>query len=214
MGVVHVLDSRTPAFSAEILAHGGKGVDIVLNSLAGELIEPSFASARARRSLVEIGKRGIKDDAWVRAQARDWLYFVVDWGETAAREPALIGGLYARLVNEWQAGRLAPLPRHVFALDDASRAFRFMAQARHAGKIVVRHRPHAERTIRRNGTYLTHRRGLGPRPARGPVAFRGGARRRLVLIGRRGVTDEAIPVLQEIPRIQHGRGRRGGGRFR
>ncbi len=197
-GVEHVFDSRTPAFSAEILARtAGRGVDIVLNSLAGDLIEPSFAALARGGRFVEIGKRGIKDEAWVAAQKKDWRYFIVDWGDTAGREPALIGGMYARLVSDLRAGRLAPLPRHVFTLDDVSQAFRFMAQARHAGKIVVRHAAQVPLAVSRNGTYLITGgpSGLGLRVARW-LAEEGAGR--LALLGRRGVTPEAQAVLEEI----------------
>lgn len=198
MGVAHVLDSRTPAFAEEITTRtGGQGVSVVLNSLAGELIEPSFAVLAKGGRFIELGKRGIKDAAWVAAQQRDWRYFVVDWGDTAAREPALIGGMYARLVSELRVGTLAPLQRHVFALDDAARAFRFMAQARHTGKIVIRHSQAAPLTIRRDGTYLVTGglSGLGLLVARWLAEHGAG---RLVLVGRRGVTPEATPVLEEI----------------
>jgi NADPH:quinone reductase-like Zn-dependent oxidoreductase/acyl carrier protein len=198
MGVVHVFDSRDAAFAAEIMAStGGQGVHIVLNSLAGDLIDPSFAVLKRGGRFIEIGKRGIKDAAWVAEQQKDWRYFVVDWGDTAAREPNLIGTMYARLVDELRTGTLLPLPRHVFALDDVERAFRFMAQARHAGKIVVRHGGHTPLTIRRDGTYLVTGglSGLGLLAARW-LAERGAGR--LVLVGRRGVTAAAEPTLAVI----------------
>lgn len=198
MGVTHVLDSRSPSFAGEIMTRtGGRGVDIVLNSLSGEMIEPSFAVLSRGGRFVEIGKRGIKDHAWVAAQNRDLRYFIVDWGDTAAREPALIGDMYARLVEELRSGTLRPLPRHVFTLDQAGRAFRFMAQARHAGKIVVTHGSGAAPAVRRDGTYLITGglSGLGLLVARW-LGQQGAGR--LVLLGRRGVTGEAAPVLDEL----------------
>jgi NAD(P)-dependent dehydrogenase (short-subunit alcohol dehydrogenase family)/acyl carrier protein len=198
MGVEHVFDSRTASFAAEVLARtGGRGVDIVLNTLSGEFIEASFAALARGGRFVEIGKRGIKDASWVAAQNRDWRYFAVDWGDTAAHQPQLIGGIYARLVDELRAGTLAPLPRHVFTLDQVARAFRFMAQARHAGKIVVRHRASTPLVIRRDGSYLVTGglSGLGLLTARW-LTLQGAGR--LVLVGRRGVTSEAAAVIEEL----------------
>ncbi|MEO8057468.1 MAG: SDR family NAD(P)-dependent oxidoreductase [Burkholderiales bacterium] len=195
IGVSHVFDSRDAGFAAEILRiTAGRGVDVVLNSLSGELIDSSFnAIARAGR-FVEIGKRGIKTSAQVDALDRDLRYHVVDWGETAQRDPALIGAMFARLVDAVRTGALRSLPRHVFALEDAARAFRFMAQARHTGKIVVRHGPQAAAAIRRDGSYLVTGglSGLGPVLARW-LADRGAGR--IVLIGRRGVTPEVAPLI-------------------
>ena len=198
MGVQHVLDSRSTAFAAQILeATGGRGVDVVLNSLAGDVLEATFSVLATGGRFVEIGKRGIKDAAWVESQQRGWQYFVVDWSETAVEDPELIRGLYAKLVGEWRDGKLAPLPRHVFSLDEASRAFRFMAQARHVGKIVIRHGPSAPFGVRADGTYLVTGglSGLGLCVAQW-LAQRGAGR--LVLLGRRGVTAESAAAVEEM----------------
>ena len=140
IGVKHVFDLRSTSFVDELLGlTGGRGVDVVLNSLSGEQIEASFRVLARGGRFVEIGKREIKDPKWVAALNRDLHYFIADWGEIAAKKPALIGEVLARLVDELGRGLLAPLPRHVFCLDETERAFRLMAQARHIGKIVVRY---------------------------------------------------------------------------
>jgi acyl transferase domain-containing protein len=199
MGVAHVFDSRSPAFADEILARtGGEGVHVVLNSLSGDTIDASFRVLARGGRFVEIGKRGIKTPEEVTALGRDHRYFIVDWGETGERDPALIGGMLARLTEDLGQGTLAPLPRHVFGLDEASRAFRFMAQARHAGKIVVRNGAGAgagaTSTVRRDGTYLVTGglAGLGPLVGRWLVERGAG---RVVLIGRRQVTPEVEALL-------------------
>ena len=198
MGVAHVFDSRAPGFADAILTlTGGRGVDVVLNSLSGAMIDESFRAIARGGRFCEIGKRGIWSSERVAALGRDIAYSVIDWGETATRDPALIGGMFKRLVDELERGTLQPLPRHVFAVDDAPRAFRLMAQARHAGKIVLRHIAAAPAAVRRDGTYLITGglSGLGLVVARA-LAERGAGR--LVLIGRRGVTAEAAPVLDAI----------------
>ena len=198
LGVAQVFDSRSPSFAEALLAAtGGRGVDVVLNSLAGELIEPSFAVLARGGCFVEIGKRDIKPTEWVAALGRDLRYHVVDWGETAQREPALIGAMLAGLVDSLADGSLAPLPRHSFALADAPRAFRFMAQARHAGRIVLRHPGAPAWQPSSRGSYLVTGglSGLGLEVARW-LGERGAGR--LVLVGRRGVTPEAAPVIEAL----------------
>jgi NAD(P)-dependent dehydrogenase (short-subunit alcohol dehydrogenase family)/acyl carrier protein len=100
-------------------------------------------------------------------------------------------------VDELRAGTLAPLPLHVFTLGQAPRAFRFMAQARHVGKIVLRHRDDTPLIIRGDGSYLITGglSGLGLLVARW-LAQQGAGR--LVLVGRRGVTSEAAAVIEEL----------------
>jgi NAD(P)-dependent dehydrogenase (short-subunit alcohol dehydrogenase family)/acyl carrier protein len=90
------------------------------------------------------------------------------------------------------------LPLRVFSPEQAARAFRFMAQARHAGKIVVSQRT-ATLRVRREGTYLITGglSGLGLLAARS-LASQGAGR--LVLLGRRGVTSEAAATLDDLRR--------------
>jgi acyl transferase domain-containing protein len=198
MKVPHVFDSRSVAFADQILSlTEGRGVDVVLNSLSGELVEPSFRVLGDGGSFVEIGKRGIKDRAWVKGLGRDLQYFIVDWSEEAANSPEMIGTMFARLVGALRDGTLTGLPRQVFPVEETDRAFRLMAQARHAGKIVVRHGRPMSLNIRQDGTYLVTGglSGLGLEVARW-LAQQGAGR--LVLIGRRGAGPRSTPLLQEL----------------
>ena len=191
IGIKHVFDSRSATFEKDVLAvTGGRGVDVVLNSLSGEQIDASFHVLARGGRFIELGKRGIKKREWVVALEKDFKYFVVDWGEVAEKEPLVISQILARLVDQLRQGILAPLPRHVFRLDEVGRAFRFMAQARHVGKIVVRHSGQSEALVRRDGTYLITGglSGLGLLTAQS-LAARGAGR--LVLIGRTGASSEA-----------------------
>jgi acyl transferase domain-containing protein/NADPH:quinone reductase-like Zn-dependent oxidoreductase/NAD(P)-dependent dehydrogenase (short-subunit alcohol dehydrogenase family) len=198
MGVLHVLDSRSTGFADEIMAlTDGRGVDLVLNSLTGPLMDASFRVLARGGRFVEIGKRDLRSPESVAALGRDLRYMIVDWSEDAATNPALIGGMLARLVDELRRGLITSLPRQVFAMEDAARAFRLMAQARHVGKIVLRHGGATPAQIRRDGTYLVTGglSGLGLQVARF-LAERGAGR--IALIGRRGMTSEAVAVVDQL----------------
>ena len=132
------------------------------------------------------------------ALGRGLRYFVVDWGETAGREPALVGGMLARLVDDAGRGLLPALPRHTFALDEAARAFRFMAQARHDGKIVVRHGAAAPAADAARRQLPRHRRPVGSRTRCWRAGWPEQGAGRIVLVGRRGVTPEVVPLLDEL----------------
>ncbi len=195
LGVVHVFDSRSTGFAAEIMARtGGQGVDLVLNSLAGAMMEASFDVLGANGRFIELGKRDLKSAAWVAALGRDLRYTIVDWSREAKADPALIGGMLAGLIAQLERGEIAPLPRHVFAAGDAARAFRLMAQARHVGKIVLRHDAAAPQLARADGTYLVTGglSGLGLRTAEWLVQKGAG---RVVLLGRRAPTPEAAEAI-------------------
>lgn len=198
MGVRHVFDSRGTDFARQVLdLTDGAGVDVVLNSLAGPQLDASFQAIAPGGRFIEIGKRDIKSHEWVARLDRSIRYSIVDWGETASKDAALIGRLFAGLVRRVASGELASLPRHEFSIEQAGRAFRFMSQARHAGKIVVTLRPQQGMAIQRNGTYLV----TGGLAGIGTVVARWLARRgagRLVLASRRGVTPEVESLLQEL----------------
>ena len=45
-------------------ATGGAGVDVVLNSLAGEFVDASLAVAAAGGRFIEMGKTDVRDRRW------------------------------------------------------------------------------------------------------------------------------------------------------
>jgi acyl transferase domain-containing protein len=192
IGVKYVFDSRSTSFADEIAATLGE-VDVVLNSLSGDLIDASFRVLKPGGRFVEIGKRGIKEPREVEALGLGHAYHVVDWSETSTREPAVIGRLLEQLVDELREGKLVPLPRQVFSLDEASQAFRFMAQARHVGRIVVRHGPPSLAIARKDGTYLVTGglSGLGLATAAWLVERGAG---RVVLAGRRRAVESNADI--------------------
>ena len=64
LGVQHIYDSRSLAFADEVrAATGGEGVDLVLNSLAGEFVPRSLELLRDGGRFLELGKRDHLTDA-------------------------------------------------------------------------------------------------------------------------------------------------------
>jgi len=139
MGVPHVMDSRSLAFAEEVMTQTrGEGIDIVLNALADEFIPKSLSLLRQGGRFLEIGKRGIWDPEQVRRVKPEIAYHVIYLGEVVEQQPTLIQEMLRELCEAFEAGHLAPLPRTVFSLRDAASAFRYMAQAKHIGKVVLR----------------------------------------------------------------------------
>ncbi|WP_405783297.1 zinc-binding dehydrogenase [Streptomyces sp. NBC_00859] len=139
-GVRHVMDSRSADFGDETLAAtGGEGVDVVLNSLTGELLRRSLELLRIRGRFVEIGKRDIMADAALGlGPFRNSLSMhSVDLRLLVERCPDLIGELLGELAPLFASGELAPLPYTPFPVEQADGAFRKMMGARHIGKIVL-----------------------------------------------------------------------------
>ncbi len=138
IGVEYVADSRSLDFSNDIMAQtNGQGVDVVLNSLNGEFISKSMQVCAEGARFLEIGKIGVWDEKQVHELRSDISYFVFDVGEIADDNPGLISKMFIELMEGFKDGRLKPLPHTSFSVHDAAAAFRYMAQAKHIGKIVV-----------------------------------------------------------------------------
>jgi acyl transferase domain-containing protein len=204
MGVVHVMSSRTLDFAGRVRAlTEGRGVDMVLNSLSGDFIDASFGVLAAGGRFLEMGKIGIWDAARVRAQDPGCVYRPFDLAAVAQEDPATLVAMFGRLLEEVAAGRLQPLPVTVFPMSDAEQAFRFMAQARHIGKIVLsredasRRLRFAARGIRDDAHYLITG-GLGALGLRVAQRLVEEGARHLVLSGRRGPGAAARAAIAEL----------------
>jgi myxalamid-type polyketide synthase MxaB len=206
LGVQHIMDSRSLDFAAEILAQtGGSGVDIILNSLTGDFIPKSLSVLKDKGCFLEIGKIGIWDKEQVAQLKPEAAYFVIFLGEVCQQEPALIQAMLAEVVAGLKEGSLKPLPQRIFLLQEATSAFRYMAQAKHIGKIVVTqvsqevNEPITAKPVRADATYLITGGlgGLGLRTAQWLVAQ--GARY-LVLVGRSDPSDSARQIVAELER--------------
>ena len=141
LGVDHVLDSRSLAFAGEVLRlTGGKGVEVVLNSLSGEAMERSIEVLAPFGRFLELGKRDYYENTHLglRPFRRNLSYFGIDADQLLIHQPALAERLLGELMQLFADGALSPLPHRAFEADNAVAAFRLMQQAGHIGKIVIR----------------------------------------------------------------------------
>lgn len=202
-GVTHVFDSRSLDFVGEIKkATGGEGVDIVLNSLAGDFIAAGLSVTKPGGYFVEIGRTGIWSAEQVAELGTGIHYHPVLLGDVCDEDPALIQTLGKQILSGIADGSLEPLPVKSFAIEAAADAYRFMAQARHIGKLALTLPDSAARAVetplvRADGAYLITGGlgGLGLEVARWLVA--GGARH-LVLMGRSGLDEYTAGVVDEL----------------
>jgi acyl transferase domain-containing protein/acyl carrier protein len=204
LGLEQVFDSRSTDFANEIMRQTeGRGVDIVLNSLAGEFIGKSVSVLAAGGRFLELGKRGIFSREQFAALRPDCEYRAFDLGEEALMDASLLPGMFEELTAALASGDLHKLPLTLFTNDQVVEAFRFMAQAKHIGKIVVtKYDPELQagtslgtNRFRDDATYLVTGglSGLGLETARWMA--REGARN-LVLVGRHAPDTAISTVLQ------------------
>lgn len=196
MGVAHVMDSRSTAFADAVKQlTAGQGVDVVLNSLAGEFIPASLSVVKTGGWFLELGKRDVWSPPDVAQHYPGIHYRVYDLGEEAHADPKGLRSMLTDIQAGLQDGSLKPLPVTPFDLAQAQDAFRFMAQARHIGKIVLRMPAADSPLVRADASYLvTGGLGaLGLHTARWLV--QSGARH-LVLLGRRAPSPDAASAIR------------------
>ncbi|KAK8042338.1 Beta-ketoacyl synthase [Apiospora phragmitis] len=128
----HIFNSRDFSFKSGIMvATNNKGVDVVLNSLSGDLLHASWECVAEFGVMVEIGKRDFRRRAKLSMEAFKgnrtfvgldlWQVLLkqcIRWIRSGAIRPGVIGAVF-------EAERIID-------------AFRFMQGGQHIGKIVVR----------------------------------------------------------------------------
>ncbi|MER5549882.1 SDR family NAD(P)-dependent oxidoreductase, partial [Streptomyces sp. NPDC002589] len=192
----HIASSRDTEFEAAFLAAtDGRGVDIVLDSLAGEFVDASLRLLPRGGRFLEMGKTDIRDAETVAADHPGVTYRAFDLWDAG---PERIGEMLADLVRLFEEGVLKPLPVTCWDVRRAPEAFRYLSQARHVGKVVLT----VPTALDPAGTVLVTggTGGLGALVARHLVSEHGV--RHLLLASRRGVeapgARELVAELAEL----------------
>ncbi len=140
LGVQHVLDSRRGDFAEAVLElTGRKGVDVVLNALAGEAIPMGLSCLAEFGRFIEIGKRDIYQNTRIplRPLRNNASFHVVAMDAVFHRDEELTRKMLADICKLVDKGALRPLPYRAFPAGRIDSAFRLMAGGKHIGKVVV-----------------------------------------------------------------------------
>ncbi|WP_378737677.1 SDR family NAD(P)-dependent oxidoreductase [Nocardia brasiliensis] len=140
LGVEHVFDSRSMAFVADVEAvTEGRGVDVVLNSLAGEALHRSLELLRPHGRFVELGKRDVLENnpLLLRALKRNISVFCADLSTMDVDHPVFGSMQFRNVAGEIASRGYAALPHVVYPAARIEEAFRVLQHSRHIGKVVV-----------------------------------------------------------------------------
>lgn len=144
----HICDSRTLDFERRIReATGGRGVDVVLGSLAGDFVDASLRLLAPGGRLIEMGKTDIRDPRRVADEYAGAAYHAYDLNLVA---PDRVRDMLAEVLARFADGTLTALPAMTWDVRHAPAVFRHMSQARHTGKLVLG----VPRPLDPNGTVL------------------------------------------------------------
>ncbi|RAL03554.1 KR-domain-containing protein [Aspergillus ibericus CBS 121593] len=138
----HMFDSRSASFLPSLMeATGGRGADIVLNSLAGNLLHASWECVAPFGKMIELGKRdfSLNGTLSLKPFLNNRAFIGVDLLEVLHTDPETIHREITQLVSWYEEGKILPIrPVRVFEARDVADAFRYMQQGTHMGKILVR----------------------------------------------------------------------------
>jgi acyl transferase domain-containing protein/acyl carrier protein len=140
LGVEHVFDSRSLAFAGDVSwTTGGRGVDVVLNSLQGPFLEKSISVLAAGGRFLEIGKRDIYADTplGLHAMRNNAAFYAIDLAKLAVDRPDLLRAEIETVLAKLARGQLQMMPVTTLPVSEVAGAFRRMSEPGHIGKIVV-----------------------------------------------------------------------------
>ncbi|KAF5019294.1 hypothetical protein F66182_8712 [Fusarium sp. NRRL 66182] len=135
-----IFNSRDASFVEGLMREtNGRGVDLCLNSLSGELLHATWRCVAEFGKLVEIGKRDFlghgKLDMDVFLASRSYCCFYLD--AEMARRQSLVKELLQTILLHLRMGHIKPLtPRKIFDASSVQEGFRYLQQGTHIGKIV------------------------------------------------------------------------------
>ncbi|MFD4864292.1 SDR family NAD(P)-dependent oxidoreductase [Streptomyces sp. NPDC058412] len=208
LGVEHVLDSRRLHFAEQVKdLTAGQGVDVVLNSLAGEALVRSVGVLKPHGRFLELGRRDFLTDSRLPMAPflHNLAFFGVDLTTMVGGTSAALDTALAALTAAVHDGTYHPLPFRAYPARCIEEAFTSLRHSRHIGKIVVTFEegvqvrsPLTGADLDSTATYLVTGGlgGFGAATAR-HLAARGA--RHLTLLGRRGTdAPEAASLLTDL----------------
>ena len=140
LGVKQLIDSRRGDFVEAVmeLTHR-RGVDVVLNALAGEAIPMGLSCLAQFGRFIEIGKRDIYQNSRIplRPLRSNASFHVVAMDAVFAGDESLTRAMFSQITALVEKGALRPLPFRAFPANRVDAAFRLMAAGKHIGKVIV-----------------------------------------------------------------------------
>ncbi|KAK4242263.1 hypothetical protein C8A03DRAFT_40391 [Achaetomium macrosporum] len=137
----NVFCSRRLSFAKGIMRRtAGQGVDVVLNSLAGDVLKETWRCMAPLGRFVEIGKTDfLANEALPMGQfAKSTTFAAVDLELIGRHKSRKVGEMLRKIMALAEQGKLrTQVPLHVHPVSEIENAFRGLQSGRLAGKVVV-----------------------------------------------------------------------------
>ncbi|KAI1176151.1 hypothetical protein F4777DRAFT_578200 [Nemania sp. FL0916] len=137
----HIFSSRDTSFAHGLMSMTeGRGADVVLNCLSGQLLQESFNCLAPFGHFVEIGKFDLEQNSYLEMIpfARVVSFSSIDLSALIRHKPHEIHRALKNVSKLMEQADIRPVaPIKTFSLADVSKAFRYMQAGKHIGKIVL-----------------------------------------------------------------------------
>ncbi|KAL4971195.1 hypothetical protein BDW66DRAFT_146545 [Aspergillus desertorum] len=137
----HIFTSRSAAFGPALLAATkSKGVNVILNSLAGELFRESLECLASFGRFIEIGKKDFLDDALMPTKflLRNITFSCVDLVQIINEDKILLHHLLNDVVKLVASNKLTDqVTLRLFKIGEIESAFRLISAGKHMGKVIL-----------------------------------------------------------------------------
>ncbi|CAH1131325.1 unnamed protein product [Ceutorhynchus assimilis] len=147
----HISNSRSVEFENHIMkATEGRGVDIVLNSLAEEKLMASVRCLAKGGRFVEIGKFDMANNNTLQLMIleKEASFHGVMLDKYAINRGRDQNMFIHKLLQDYlDLGAVVPLPENMFKINEEEAAFRFMTTGKHIGKVFIQIREETESSL-------------------------------------------------------------------
>ena len=137
----HIFYSRDTSFKTSILRMtGNRGVDVILNSLSGSILEATLECLAPFGRFVEIGKFDISENTKLGMALfeRSTLFAAVDLAAIAADRPLLMQRLLKDVLDLYRQDRLRLVsPLDTLPISEVQSAMRSLQGGKTIGKLVI-----------------------------------------------------------------------------
>ncbi|XP_039308603.1 fatty acid synthase isoform X2 [Solenopsis invicta] len=136
----HIGNSRDTSFEQMIMRQtNGRGVDIVLNSLAEEKLIASVRCLAQNGRFLEIGKFDLlsNNPLSIFAFKKGISFHAILFDKMCTSDHKYKSLLSKMITHDLKNGTIKPIQAKIFLKTEIEQAFRYMASGKHMGKIVI-----------------------------------------------------------------------------
>ncbi len=140
LGVPHRINYLEMDFEQEIKRlTGGDGVDVVINTLAGDGMQKGLNCLASGGRYIEIAMTGLKSANAIDLSVlnSNQSFYSVDMRKLASKRPEKLKAYQSEMLGLVEQGVIRPTICKVFPFNQIHEAYRFMENRRNIGKIVV-----------------------------------------------------------------------------